>query len=270
MTLAELEGRLKSAGVAEYRLEAALLAEHFCGISRARLAFLGEERLESEQLEDAVLRREAGEPVQYILGEWEFMNEKYAVSRDVLIPRQDTETVVEWAIKKIPENGRFIDLCTGSGCIAVSVLAARKNLSCVAVDKYPETLRTAELNARRNGVSDRMELCLSDVLCDGAVSGPFDLVISNPPYVSAEEYEKLERELYFEPRHALTDGADGLTFYRRILEVYPYELTERGAIAFEIGSTQAEAVSSLAEDAGFTSQVLKDYSGNDRALICIR
>ena len=186
----------------------------------------------------------------------------------MLIPRQDTEILVEWAIKNIPRGGCFADLCTGSGCIAVSTLAARSDLTCVAVEKYPEALEVAKRNAERNGVSDRIDFVLSDVLTDDAPAERFDAVLSNPPYVTAGEYETLEKELYFEPRHALTDGADGLTFYRRIFDVYPARLKEGGAIALEIGAAQAEAVAAIARFAGMKTNILKDYSGNDRVAVC--
>lgn len=268
MTFSQIVRTLELAGVEDASFEAAVIAERYCGVASSHIPFLGERELSSDALCGALSRRSAGEPLQYIVGEWDFMSETYEVTPSVLIPRQDTETLVEWAIKSIPPGGRFADLCTGSGCIAISTLAAREDLTCVASDKYRDALDVAERNAKRNGVSDRVRFVLSDVLAENAEEGPFDAILSNPPYVTAEEYGKLGRELYFEPRYALTDGADGLTFYRRILDVYPERLKDGGAIAFEIGSSQAGAVTLAANAAGMTCEVLKDLSGHDRAVIC--
>ena len=266
MTLRELREGLKAAGIENYRGEAAIIAEDLCGVLRSRAAFDDVELIDAAC--DALRRREEGERLQYIVGKWYFMNEIYEVSPSVLIPRQDTECLVEWAIKNIPIGGRFADLGTGSGCIAVSTLAARRDLTCVAVDKYSDALDVAKRNAELNGVSDRIEFMLCDVLTDGAPEGEFDCILSNPPYVSAEEYSSLERELYFEPRHALTDGADGLTFYKRILDVCPGRLKEGGAIALEIGAREAGDVRRIAGAHGLSCEILTDLAGHDRVALC--
>ena len=268
MTLRELEERLSLAGIEEARREAAILAEHFCGIPQSRQPFMRDAELGSERIADALCRRISGEPLQYIIGVWDFMNETYEVTPDVLIPRQDTETLVEWAIKNAPEGGRVADLCTGSGCVAVSALARRRDLTCVAVDKYPEAIALAKRNAERNGVADRIEFRVCDVLTDVCPGEPFDAVLSNPPYVTAKEYADLQKEVCHEPEHALTDGADGLTFYRRILEVYPARLAPGGTIALEIGSSQAKDVCAIAEKRGMKTSIIKDYSGHDRVAVC--
>ena len=267
MTLKELGERLKAAGIENHRGEALIIAEDLCGASRSRL--LTDDGFElSAAADDALARREAGEPLQYIVGRWYFMNEVYEVSPSVLIPRQDTERLVEWAIVSIPRGGRFADLGTGSGCIAISTLTAREDLSCVASDKYPEALGTARRNAETNGVSDRIEFLLCDILTDDAPDGEFDCIISNPPYVSGGEYSSLERELYFEPRHALTDEADGLTFYERILSIYPARLKKDGCIALEIGSSQADDVRQIAARNSLSCEILTDLSGHDRVALC--
>ncbi len=188
MTLKELEARLRSSGIADFKEEARILACRVCGISLSRLVFFREELPCSDKLCDAVSRRAAGEPLQYIVGTWDFMNETYEVTPDVLIPRQDTEILVEWAIKNLPHGSRFADLGTGSGCIAVSTLAARKDLTCVAVDVSPEALAVAKRNAERNGVSGRVEFRLFDILRGRVQNEEFDAILSNPPYVSLDEY----------------------------------------------------------------------------------
>ncbi|MBR0302424.1 MAG: peptide chain release factor N(5)-glutamine methyltransferase [Clostridia bacterium] len=267
MTFNELVARLRAAGIDNCRGEAAIIAEDLCGAAPSRIMADGECEL-PDAAKDALCRREAGEPLQYIVGKWHFMNEVYEVTPSVLIPRADTECLVEWAIKNIPAGGRFADLGTGSGCVAVSTLAARSDLSCVAVDKYPDALDVAKRNAALNGVSDRAEFLLCDILTDEAPRGAFDCILSNPPYVTRDEYSSLERELYFEPRHALTDGADGLTFYERILDVYPERLTEDGVIALEIGASQASSVMHVAASRSMSCKILKDLGGRDRVALC--
>ena len=267
MTLTELVSRLEAAGIDDASFEAEIIAEKFCNIPRAKIPFSLNEELSGKGFADAVNRRVSGEPLQYIIGEWGFMNETYEVSPEVLIPRQDTETLVEWAIKNAPEGAVFADLGTGSGCIAISLLAARRELRGVALDVSEDALAVAKRNAKKNGVADRIEFVRGDILTGDGLTGKFDIILSNPPYVSAEEYASLERELYFEPKGALTDGGDGLSFYRAIVEKFSKHLKEGGVFAFEIGAFQAADVSSVANGAGFDTEILKDLAGRDRAAI---
>ncbi|MBR6916150.1 MAG: peptide chain release factor N(5)-glutamine methyltransferase [Clostridia bacterium] len=267
MTLRELERALRDAGIENWRAEAAYLAEHFCGVPYERSVFAKDEELSGDGLEAALERRIAREPRLYILGEWKFMNETYKVDRSVLIPRQDTEVLVEWAIANVPRGGRVADLCTGSGCVAVSTLAARADLECVAVDKYADVLEIARQNAVLNGVFDRIAFEACDVL-EGLPDGSFDAILCNPPYVTDSEYEDLAPEIFYEPRRALCGGTDGLDFYRSILSRCGAILKDTGAAAFEIGSSQAGAVSSIAAAHGFDAEIVKDLSGNDRVAVC--
>ncbi|MBQ7715426.1 MAG: peptide chain release factor N(5)-glutamine methyltransferase [Clostridia bacterium] len=267
MTLRELERALRDAGIENWRAEAAYLAEHFCGVPYERSVFAKDEELSGDGLEAALERRIAREPLQYILGEWKLMNETYKVSPGVLIPRQDTEVLVEWAIANAPFGGHIADLCTGSGCIAISTLAARRDLDCVAVDKYADVLEIAKQNAVFNGVSDRIAFEACDVL-EGLPDGSFDAILCNPPYVADAECETLAPELSYEPRRALCGGEDGLDFYRSIIPGCTKILKENGIAAFEIGSSQAGAVSSIAAAHGFDAEIVKDLSGNDRVAVC--
>lgn len=263
MRPSDLINALSDADAAEPEAEAAILAEKFCGVPRSRFIIKDTEFTPSAELEDAVRRRASGEPVQYIVGTWSFMNEEYEVTPDVLIPRADTETLVEWAIKNIPRTSRFADLCTGSGCVAISTLAARRDTSCVAVDISRAALEVAKRNAKRNGVADRARFVCGDVTNGEGVDGCVDVILANPPYVTAGEYETLDRELFFEPRSALTDGGDGLSFYRAILEKYKANI-----FAFEIGASQGEDVKMIAAERGFETEIIKDLGGRDRVAVC--
>lgn len=268
MTLKEIELRLAEAGCDSPREDACILAEHFLKVSRASLILMTGELPSSRELEMAVERRASREPLQYILGKWYFMNECYEVDPTVLIPRPDTEILVEYGINNIPKGGHFADLCTGSGCVAVSTLAARNDTTCIAVEKFENTLNTARRNARLNGVSDRLEFVLGDVtLPIFDKDKKFDAILTNPPYVTTSEYSSLEKEVYSEPRAALTDEGDGLSIIGKIIEIYKHHLKNDGFIAIEIGCNQGVAVSAIAEENGFFCEILKDYSARDR--VCV-
>jgi len=208
------------------------------------------------------------EPLAYILGEWYFFKEKYIVTPDVLVPQPDTEILVENAIKKIPSNSNFIDLCTGSGCIAISVLASRPDLSATAIDISPAALKTAAKNASLNGVADRINFICADITAENFASNflsgkKFSALLSNPPYINSDIIDTLEPEVRAEPRIALDGGNDGLKFYRVINGIYDKILLTSSVIILEIGYDQKEAVKSILGD----GQIIRDYSGNDRVFI---
>ncbi len=267
MTYQEICRRLEAAGVENPLWDAALLLEHFCGASRDTLGDAGKE-YEGEALAAAVAARAERTPLQYLLGEWQFYRQIYRVTPDCLVPRSDTEILVEEAIRLLPPHARFADLCTGSGCIAVSVLAERPDTKGLGVDKFPRTLSLALENAERNGVGDRFEGVLCDLLSDVPTrEGSFDAILSNPPYIAREVLPSLSPEVKKEPVAALDGGEDGLLFYRRILEIQKELLKPDGWILFEIGYDQAEAVVSLARAAGFAhARVIRDYGGQDRVV----
>lgn len=251
MQQSEVRARLAAVGIENADLESRMLCEAFSG----------------KELEAALLRREAHEPLQYILGEWGFWRETYEVNAHCLVPRPDTEHLVEKAIALLPEGARFLDLCTGSGCVAVSVLASREDLRAVAVDLFPETLALAARNATRNGVSERVELCLADVLKTPPFGGQFAAILSNPPYIRTNVVATLSPEVKREPAAALDGGADGLDFYRAILTKWRTLLAPDGCFLFEIGYDQAEALRALAAEHGLSAEVFRDYGGNDRVVL---
>lgn len=268
MTLYEIEKRLEAAGCPDPKGESYLLAEHFCKIPKSLLVTRKNSSLECPELELAVSRREAREPLQYIIGEWFFMNECYEVNKNVLIPRPDTEILVEYGINNIAKNGIFADLCAGSGCVGISTLAARDDLFCISAELFEDTLEVAKRNAKRNKVAERTEFFKADVTVDFLPEDRlFDAVLANPPYVTLDEYESLEKEVKNEPRAALTDEGDGLFVIRKIIEIYPSHLKENGFIAIEIGASQGETLRTIAKEHGLTCQILKDYSGKDRVAV---
>ena len=266
MTYNEICNALSSAGIENDRGEAAMLICHFCGLNKAELLSRRDEEFDSEELKAAVDKRCSHYPLQYILGYWDFCNETYRVTEDTLIPRQDTEKLVELAVRLAPEQARILDLCTGSGCIAISTLAARPDCRAVAVDIFEKTLEIAGENAETNGVGDRIGFLQRDVLKPEFMEelGSFDCIVSNPPYIETKQLSLLEQELSYEPEAALDGGDDGLTFYRTIIGEYGAYLRRGGLMLLEIGWDQAKAVSAIATAAGYRCEVYKDYGGQDR------
>lgn len=218
------------------------------------------------ELMSALSRKLSGEPIQYIFGEWEFYGYRMFCGKGCLIPRPETELLAEYVIRNLPDGASFIDLCTGSGCIAVAVLKSRPDVSCVAVDISPEALFYAKKNAELHGVSDRMRI----IECDLSVlelKESFDAVVSNPPYIKTEDMACLSEEVKKEPYIALDGGYDGLKFYREILHRYTENLSKDGFFAFEAGEDTAGAVSSLLYGNGFVPGIIKDYSGIERVVV---
>ena len=266
MTYNEIAMALAGAEIENNRAEAAMLICHFCGVNKAELLLRHDEDFDSPELKKAVEARLSHYPLQYILGYWDFCHETYRVTEDTLIPRQDTEKLVELAARLLPERARFVDLCTGSGCVAISTLAARPDCRAVAIDLFPKTLEIAGENAEHNGVGDRLGLLCENVLEHGFMEplGKFDAILSNPPYIESEKLSLLDEELSFEPDAALDGGDDGLDFYRVIIGEYGAYLSEGGFMLLEIGCDQARSVSAIAAAAGYRCEVFKDYGGNDR------
>lgn len=269
MTFDGIKTKLRAAGIENAEGEAFILAEHYLKIPPSKLIIMKNTPLPfNEELEKATARRCLREPLQYIIGEWGFMDEVYTVTPDVLIPRQDTEVLVDFAIRNIPHDGKFADLCTGSGCVAISLAAKRKDLYGVAIEKYSKTLEVAVLNSEKNKVAERIDFALGDVTEDVFENGEkFDAILSNPPYVSLAEYDGLGKEERQEPRNALTDGSDGLTIIKRILDIYPAHIKENGFLAIEIGFEQGNKVKTESAKRGLLCEIITDIEGRDR--VCV-
>lgn len=268
MTLTDVQRRLAAAGIEDAAWEARLLAARYTGLSDARLLIMGQQELDAPGLEEAVARRVTREPLQYILGEWSFMGLAFSVNPHCLIPRPDTETLVEYAIRQLPKDARVADLCTGSGCIGIALAHYRPDIIVTAVDLFPETAKVAEENARRLGVNDRFTVQVGDVTKKIFSDGErFSAIVSNPPYITLDEMKDLAPELAFEPRAALTDEGDGLSVIRGVLDTAACHLEEGGLLLMEFGAEQGTAVSRLAREYSFYDvHILKDAAGHDRVL----
>ena len=245
--------------------EARLMVAHLLGTQPAGLAVRREERWSAENddlLAQMIDRRLQGEPLQYLLGEWSFLGLSMLVRRGVLIPRADTEVVAERAISFLRErrSRRVLDLCCGAGCIGIA-LAVYAEAQVVAADISAACCALAGENAARNGI--HLDIRRGDLFEPVQSEERFDLMVCNPPYLSAAELTSLQAEVAFEPRLALDGGVDGLDFYRRIAAGFEQHLVDDGALLVEIGSTQAAAVRELLGD----GEVLRDYAGLPRGLL---
>ena len=243
--------------------QAKLLVAAVIGAEPAALAVHTWTQMTQDQIAivgELLERRLAGEPLQYILGEWSFMDLAFLTDNRALIPRQDTELLAETAIRLIRERGyqSCLDLCTGSGCVGISI-AKHTSVPVTATDVSADALDLA----RENAVLNEAEIAFIESDLFEKVAGKFDLIVCNPPYLSSADMNALQKEVTFEPALALFGGADGLDFYRRIAKGYRAFLNPGGAMLLEIGSTQAEAVSSLFS---VKTELLRDLSGNPRVL----
>ena len=272
MTYSEICSMLARAGVDSPEWDAQLLIERFCGLKPLEILADPHGTLPpSIALEEAVRRRCEREPLQYVFGFWDFYRQTYEVSPACLVPRSDTEILVEEAVRRLPDGAFFADLCTGSGCIAVSVLAERRDTTAMAVELSEEALALAERNAIRNGVADRFCGINGNVLEEKpAFADPNRrpaAILSNPPYIRTDVLESLSPEVQREPRMALDGGADGMIFYRALLDLAKAWLAPNGFCLFEIGYDQGAEITALAEEKGFSCVVKKDLGGCDRVAI---
>ena len=227
------------------------------------------ENIDRDRYIKNVKRLILGEPLQYITGIQEFMKLNFLVTKDVLIPRPDTEILVEEVIRKAENisNPVILDLCTGSGAIAVSLAKYIKNVHICAVDISSKALEIAKKNAELNGVKNNIEFIESN-LFDKIKERKFDIIVSNPPYIETETIKTLSKDVQSEPKIALDGGKDGLDFYRNIINQANNYINQNGCIVFEIGYNQGGQVKSLLENAGFVNiNVKQDLAGLDRLVI---
>ena len=269
---------LKDNGLEEAGLDAWLLLEFKTGKNRAYYFAHGDEPVSDETAAEylTLIDRRAGHiPVQQLTHQAFFMGYEFYVNENVLIPRQDTETLVEEALKHLGdvEKPEILDMCTGSGCILLSLLLERQDACGIGVDVSPEALEVAKKNAGILKVENRADFVESDLFsapyfCEkgGKDSGKYDILISNPPYIATEEIETLMEEVRLhDPRKALDGMEDGLYFYRKIVAQAGEYLEQGGWLCFEIGYDQGEAVKNLMEAQDFACvEIKKDLAGLDR------
>lgn len=269
--------KLFKAGINDADLDAWILFEKICGLSKTEYFVKMSEEASDEQTSQylkAIETRITHYPLQYIIGEWEFMGLTFKVNESVLIPRQDTELLVEKAFGIVDEefhiNNNYtmpvLDMCTGSGCIGITMAKKYTFADVTCVDISKEALEVAKYNAQLNEV-ENISFVESDLFEN--VTGKFDMIICNPPYIASSEIDKLMPEVReHEPRIALDGDVDGLKFYRKIIEKSKEFLNENGYILFEIGYDQREKVKELLAEKGYADiEALKDLSGNDRVVI---
>jgi release factor glutamine methyltransferase len=247
-------------------LENRILLCHATGLTRVQLITRADQPLDEAQaarLNELVRRRLAGEPIAYIVGKREFFGLDFEVSEAVLIPRPDTELIVELAIERLPPQGRLLDMGTGSGAIAVSIAHSRPDAAVTALDVSEAALDIARKNAAHNGA--RVRFLHSDWFGALGDDDTFDLIASNPPYIAAGDEHLSQGDLRFEPTGALTDHADGLSALRTIVDGSPAHLAPNGWLLMEHGYDQAAAVRALLDAAGYAEvQSWRDLAGIER------
>lgn len=264
---------LASADIADAPIDADLLLEYVLDVDKAYLLAHGADEVSGDlsgRYLKLIEQRKTHKPLQYITGHQEFMGLDFLVNEHVLIPRQDTECLVEETMIMTEDGMRVLDLCTGSGCILISLMRYKNDILGIGTDISGSALETARENARINGVDAlflRGDLFEALKEYDGN-NGKFDVIISNPPYIASSVIDELMPEVRdHEPEGALDGGADGLDFYRRIVEGADEYLSPGGLILFETGYDQGQAVASLLKDNGYVDvEIIKDLAGLDRVV----
>lgn len=267
---AELISLLKDKKICECEADLSLILMHILKIDKTQLV-LGEYCVSSKEksgILNCVERLISGEPVQYIIGKSEFMSLEFITEPGVLIPRADTEILVEAVMDRLDKSNPLsvMDICCGSGCIGISLAYYMKNISVTALDISDTAIEIAKKNADLNRVSDRVEFLHTDIMYDMPTI-PVDCIVSNPPYIKSDIIQTLDPKVReFEPQIALDGGADGLDFYRRIAE--NANLKDGGLLAFEIGFDQGDSVTNILKENNYTSiEVLQDIENRDRVVL---
>lgn len=256
-------------------IEASYIIENICSMSRTQLLFSYNDEISQDHYDKALLmaeRRLNGEPIQYILGSWDFMDFSFEVGEGVLIPRPETEILVEnilYRIKDISEPVVY-DLCSGSGCIGLSIKKIRNDAKVFLVEKSDDALYYLRRNLRNLcGSLDNTTAIQGDILnADNFTDLPCaDVIVSNPPYIRSAEIETLQNEVLREPHMALDGGEDGLIFYRVLVNEWSKKLNNSGFMAFECGEDQAQDICNLFDKINFDNEIINDYNNIQRIVI---
>lgn len=245
---------LEKAGIEDYVFESKQIIKHITGYSNAQILQKYTEQLtefQENNLTVIIKQRLIRYPLQYILGRWNFFGREFFVGPGVLIPRSDTETVMDVCLEFIKgkEKADVLDLCAGSGCIGITIKGECPKSQVTLVEKYDEAISYTQKNAKHNNID--VKIVKGDVLEGCECENKYDLIVSNPPYITAEDMKSLQPEVQFEPKTALDGGEDGLLFYRAIAEKYKTSLKENGVLVFEVGINQSESVKEILRENGF-------------------
>ncbi len=275
MTPREAIRLLADAGISDAKNDIFTLYEAASGHSRAALMFALDEDISSEpfygRFYEMLQRRLSREPLQYIIGKWSFFGDEYFVSPDCLIPRADTETLVEVLLDELKTGKTIADICCGSGCIGIAAVR-NSDASCVSVDISEKALAIAQKNAESLDVSGRIRFGRCDVLnkvsVDEFFSGSeFDIIASNPPYIKLSDANKLAPELAYEPSIALFGGDDGMIFYESITANFLPYLKKDGSFVFEIGFDEENDIKNIADTCGLSCQIVTDIEKRPRVAV---
>ncbi len=262
---------LEAAGVEDFVFEAKQIIKHITGFTNAQILSSYQSELSQFQqnnLTAIIHQRRVHYPLQYIFGGWDFYGRSFSVGAGVLIPRADTEILVEKCIEFLQSktSPKVLDLCTGSGCIGITIAKEIPHSSVLMVDKYDKALSYAARNIEQNSAFNA-EIIKGDVFEGVACDRKYDLIVSNPPYISESEMAEISPETRFEPENALYGGRDGLDFYRVIAEKYKATLNEGGMLAFEVGYTEAESVAQILQNNGYKNiNIYNDLNGIQRVV----
>lgn len=265
----ECERRFRAASISTPLLDAEILVAFALGIDRSRLVAEGNKELVEKdyiRIESLASRRANREPVAYIVGKKEFYGLEFTVDHRVLIPRPETELVVETAIQYLPKGGTLLDICTGSGAIAIAIKHTRKDAAVTASDNDPAALEVAKLNADSILGEGNVQIVKSDLFSSFVGLG-FDIITVNPPYVDNAIKNSLEPELQYEPEGALFPSGSSTSVIERIIENFAFILRSGGALIMEIGFDQANVVKKLCSERRYTTNFIRDLSGHDRVVV---
>ena len=263
--------KLQAAGIEDYVFEAKQIIKHITGLSATQILTKYNNKLslfQENNLTALLRQREIRYPLQYIFGEWDFYGRPFYVGPGVLVPRADTETLIEAVLEKLKEKEtpEILDLCAGSGCIGITLAKEKENSKVLMVEKFDEAIRYAKRNIERNSAFNA-EVEKGDIFESAFSDRKYDIIVSNPPYIPQTEMDEISPETKFEPETALLAEENGMQFYKAITENYKNSLKENGVIAFEVGINQSERVAEILKTHGFKNvTVKKDLNSIDRVV----
>lgn len=270
-----IKKKLEKAGIEDFVFEAKQIIKHITGLNSTQILANYNKNLTQFQENNLIAlihQREVRYPLQYIFGEWDFYGRSFYVGPGVLVPRADTETLIDLSLEFLKGKGKpeILDLCTGSGCIGITLAKEIENSKVYLVEKYKEASNYAQKNIERNS-ADNASLVLGDIF-EGILSdGEYDLIVSNPPYIPENEMKDISPETKYEPQTALLAEKNGMEFYEAIIKGYKKALKNGGMLAFEVGIKESQRVAELLVREGFTKiSIKKDFNNIERAVSGIK